>query len=173
MWSQGLIRACDVFSKQALHNAHSVFLDATKSQSEAAPCKIQSFRLQFLNMEMRTYTQFKLSFYSTRDPLHEHMAYAIRLCLFSRALRPSGTSEVYYHPKKGARIQTTCWAWCLARANSQNMPRNCLGEAWADCPGTNHSRDCSNNSTVQTMELVPGSVFWHCNFQYKQSLQVQ
>lgn len=69
-------------------------------------------------------------------------------CLFPLALRPSGTSEVYYHPKKGARIQTTRWAWCLACANSQNMPRNCLEEAWADCPGTNHSRDCSNNLTV-------------------------
>lgn len=133
---------------RALHNAHSVFLDATESQSEAVPCKIQSFGLQLLNMEMCTYTQFKLSFYSTRDPLHEHIAYAIRLCLFPLALRPSGTSEACYHPKKGAHIQTTCWAWCLARANSQNMPRNCLKEAWADCPGTNHSRDCSNNLTV-------------------------
>lgn len=75
---------------QALHNAHSVFLDATKSPSGAAPCKIQSFRLQLLNMEMCTYTQFKLSFYSTRDPQHEHMAYAIRLFI------PSGSEAIWH-----------------------------------------------------------------------------
>lgn len=128
-----------------------------------------SLRLPFVKSSLSGYSLLtwrlsrthKLSFYSTRDLLHQYMAQELRLCLFSLGLRPSSSSEVYYHPKKGAHIQTTCWAQCLARANSPNMPRNCLEEAWANCPGKNHSRHLSNNLTVETMKLVPGPVCWH------------